>query len=115
MLGLGGAGVGGGGEGGALVVAEVVLGVNGGSHGVGVEEVVGGVEGVVEKGRAILSVGEVVPVKVGSVVIAGQNEILLLGLVEVMVAAPIEMDHGQGVVEGGGGGRGGGGRRACLG
>lgn len=60
-----------------------------------------------EEGRRVGSVGEVVPVKVWGVVIAGQDQILLLGLVEVMVVAPIEMDHGRNGREGGRG-RGGG-------
>lgn len=104
LLGDGGAGVGGRGEGGAFVVVEVVVGVYGGGRSVGGEMygvgrkgllgVEGVVEGVVEEGGPVGSVGEVVPVKVGGVVIAGQDQILLLGLVNVMVVAPIEMDHG---------------------
>lgn len=77
-MGLGGAGVGCGRKGGALVVVEVVGEMcRGGGRVGGEEQVVGGkgvlgVEGVVEEGWAG-SVGEVVPVKVGGVVIAGQD------------------------------------------
>lgn len=76
---LGRARVGSGGEGGALVVTEVVEGMGGGDGGVGMEVNVvrgkgleGVVERVVEEGR-VGRVVEVVPVKVGGVVIAGQD------------------------------------------
>lgn len=63
--------VGCGGEGGALVVAEVVGGMCGGRCRVGWEENVVGREG--KEGLRVGCVGEVVPVKVGGVVIAGQD------------------------------------------
>lgn len=75
--------VGSGGEGGALVVMKVVGGMGGGGCRVGGEvQVVRGkglvrvesvVESVVEEGGIVRRVGEVVPVKVGAVVIAGQD------------------------------------------
>lgn len=81
--GWGGTTVGSRGEGGALVVVEVVRGMGGGCCRVGVEVyVVRGkgvlgmesvVEGVVEEGGIVGCVGEVVPVKVWGVVIAGQD------------------------------------------
>lgn len=79
----GGARVGSRGEGRALVVMKIMGGMGGGGCRVGGEEyVVGGkgllrvesvVESVVEEGGIVGCVGEVVPVKVGGVVIAGQD------------------------------------------